>query len=152
MSVYFWDTSALAKYYHRESGSDHVERLLGDSTNKHFVSEITLVEMLSVTASKVRHGELQEPDFDMYRKVFQQDVRDKLVLVLKLDSAIVENSQTLVARHGMTTGVGLRTLDALQLATANALRARGLRRFVGSDKRLCAAAVKEGFEIVDLES
>jgi predicted nucleic acid-binding protein len=72
MSVYFWDTSALAKYYHKEHGSDYVERLLEIPANTHFVSEVTLVEMLSVTASKVRAGDLQKPDFYMYRNVFQQ--------------------------------------------------------------------------------
>jgi predicted nucleic acid-binding protein len=69
MSVYFWDTSALAKYYHQERGSDYVVRLLETSESKHFVSEVTLVEMLSVTASKVRSGQLQKLDFFTYRKV-----------------------------------------------------------------------------------
>jgi predicted nucleic acid-binding protein len=52
----------------------------------------------------------------------------------------------------MTRGVGLRTLDAMQLATANVLKERGLRRFVTSDKRLLVAADKEGLELVDPEA
>ncbi len=126
--------------------------LLESPANKHFVSEVTLVEMLSVTASKVRGGDLQKPDFYMYRKVFQQDIRDKVLLVLKLDSAVVEQAQKLVAKHGMTKGVGLRTLDAMQLASAMVLQERGLRRFVTSDKRLLVAAKKESFDLVDPEA
>ena len=152
MSVYFWDTSALAKYYHKENGSDYVEGLFESPANKHFVSEVTLVEMLSITAPKVRSGDLQKPDFYMYRKVFQQDIRDKLLLVLKLDSAVVERAQTLVAKHGMTKGVGLRTLDAMQLASAMFLQERRLRRFVTSDKRLLVAAKEESFGLVDPEA
>ena len=152
MSVYFWDTSALAKYYHKEHGSEYVENLLDSPGGKHFVSEVTLVEMLSVTASKVRGGQLHKSDFYMYRKVFQQDLRDKRLLVLKLDSSVVEQAQKLVSKHGMTKGVGLRTLDAMQLDSAMALQKRGLRRFVTSDKRLLVAAKKEFFELVDPEA
>jgi len=52
MAVYFWDTSALAKYYHIELGSDYVESLLQSAEHRHFVSEVTLVEMLSITAAR----------------------------------------------------------------------------------------------------
>jgi len=152
MAVFFWDTSALAKYYHNERGSSYVEMLLQAPANKHFVSEVTLVEMLSVTASRVRAGDLHKSDFFIYRKVFQQDLREKLVLVLKLDSRVIDIAQRLVSKRGITKGVGLRTLDAIQLATAIILQERGLRRFVTSDKRLRVAAGKEGLEVVDPES
>jgi len=51
----------------------------------------------------------------------------------------------------MTKGVGLRTLDAMQLGTADVLQKRGLKRFVTSDKRPKAAAEKQGFQVLDPE-
>ena len=75
MAIHFWDTSSLAKYYHREAGSEFVETLLDNSSEKHCISELTLVEMLSVTAAKVRGDELHESDFDMLRdQIYSQRV------------------------------------------------------------------------------
>ena len=149
MSVYFWDTSALAKYYHQESGTNEVTNLIEAPDAKHFVSQITLVEMLSVAASKVRGDELDEGDFHMFRKVFLFDVKDRMVHVLKTDPSILGKAQKLILAYGPRKGVGLRTLDGIQLATAHVLRERGLRRFVTSDNRLCLAAEAEGFDVID---
>lgn len=52
MSIYL-DTSALAKYYHRENGSEVVEKLLA-SNPPVFVSRLGVLEMHSVLSGKVR--------------------------------------------------------------------------------------------------
>ena len=49
------DTSALAKLYHREAGSEFVRRLLKDHQGSAFLSRLGLLEMHSVLASKVRN-------------------------------------------------------------------------------------------------
>jgi PIN domain nuclease of toxin-antitoxin system len=54
------DTSALAKLYHREVGSDVVERILDQSGNLCLISRISVVEMESVLATKVRSRQLDE--------------------------------------------------------------------------------------------
>jgi hypothetical protein len=55
---YFLDTSALAKLYHREDGSQYVEWLVGVRGSSTIISRLSLVEMESVLAIKVRTGEL----------------------------------------------------------------------------------------------
>jgi hypothetical protein len=56
----FLDTSALAKLYHEEPGSDYVESILKQSGSKGIVSRLSLVEMESVLSIKVRTGALDE--------------------------------------------------------------------------------------------
>ena len=60
MAGYFPDTSALAKRYHEELGSDYVERILSQPGSKGIVSRLSLVEMESVFAIKARTGALDE--------------------------------------------------------------------------------------------
>jgi hypothetical protein len=52
----FPDTSALAKLHHEELGSEYVERILNHSGSRGIVSGLSLVEMESVFAIKVRTG------------------------------------------------------------------------------------------------
>jgi len=58
----FLDTSALAKLYHEEPGSEYVERVISQPGSKGIVSRLSLVEMESVfaIAIKVRTGALNE--------------------------------------------------------------------------------------------
>jgi len=58
LTGYFPDTSAVARLYHEEIGSDYVESILESILNqpgsKGIVSRLSLVEMESVFAIKVR--------------------------------------------------------------------------------------------------
>ena len=54
----FYDTSALGKRYHQEPGTARVDQLLADSGATHFISRLSVVEVYSVFAKKVRAGTL----------------------------------------------------------------------------------------------
>lgn len=54
MPDYFVDTSAYAKLYHLEDGSEFMERLVSHAGNGSFISRLTLIEIESVIAIK-RH-------------------------------------------------------------------------------------------------
>ena len=58
MSLYFVDTSALVKYYRREEGSDVMERLFAAAADQRVISRLTMVEMESALATRVRTGEI----------------------------------------------------------------------------------------------
>jgi predicted nucleic acid-binding protein len=47
LAPYFIDTSALAKLYRREPGSDVIDRVLSESGSQLLVSRLALVEMES---------------------------------------------------------------------------------------------------------
>jgi uncharacterized protein with PIN domain len=53
---YFLDTSALAKLYHQEVGSEQIEHLVAQKGNVAVVWRLTLVEIESVIAIKFRKG------------------------------------------------------------------------------------------------
>jgi PIN domain nuclease of toxin-antitoxin system len=65
---YFLDTSALAKLYHKEAGSEYVDRILRDTESRSLISRLSLVEMESVLAIKMRTGEVDEQDVEIARR------------------------------------------------------------------------------------
>ena len=54
MPRYFLDTTALAKLYRKESGSDLVDRIAAEADSRRFISRFTILEMESVLALKFR--------------------------------------------------------------------------------------------------
>jgi hypothetical protein len=56
MPRYFFDTSALVKRYHAESGTPEVRRLLTEPGAECVISRLATVEMLSGFAGNVRTG------------------------------------------------------------------------------------------------
>lgn len=66
--------------------------------------------------------------------------------VIQITSAVLGQARTLVRRH--RSGIGLRTLDALHLASAAEVQAQlgaGTVEYVTSDRRQHAAFTAEGF-------
>lgn len=54
MPGYFIDTSALAKLYHPETGSDRMDVLTESPGVRLIISQLSLIEIESVFATKVR--------------------------------------------------------------------------------------------------
>ena len=61
MPSYFLDTSALAKLYHKESGSEYMDLILGERGSRSLISHLSIVEKESVAAIKMRTREIDEP-------------------------------------------------------------------------------------------
>jgi predicted nucleic acid-binding protein len=59
-TIYFLDTSALAKLHHQEQGSEMVQRWAADHTIRLWLSDLARAEFYSVFVRKVREGELAE--------------------------------------------------------------------------------------------
>jgi uncharacterized protein with PIN domain len=74
VSGYFLDTSALAKLYHQEDGSQYLEQLVTTSGSNTFISRLSLVELESVFAIKIRTGELNSAGREMARRRLRADV------------------------------------------------------------------------------
>lgn len=150
MPDYFYDTSAIAKHYHTETGTAKVDALLATSGASQTVSRLGVVELHSVFAKKVRTGQLGQPDFERLTKRFRQDVRAKRLQVVRLTVAHLEKAVNLIRRIG--PGQNLRTLDALQLAAALDLNdpARPIT-LVCADGPLGAIAAAEGLTVINPE-
>ena len=81
MPGFFVDTSALAKLYHRELGSTYLERLLLNSGTRFWISRLSIVEMESVFAIKVRSGQLDISNLAIARRRLRADLAQKRVFV-----------------------------------------------------------------------
>jgi predicted nucleic acid-binding protein len=151
MAGYFFDTSALAKHYHPETGTARVDAILSTASASHFISRLGAVELLSVFAGTVRTGAIVAADLALLRRRFQADVASGLLRPVRLQAAHFQGAERLLLHYGPAQSI--RTLDALQLAVALDLRARSLiDHFVCADRRLLAVATAEGLSVIDPET
>jgi predicted nucleic acid-binding protein len=145
----FLDTSALAKLYHEEPGSDYVERIVSQPGSKGIVSRLSLVEMESVFATKVRTGALGESGrFVALRRLRADIARSRLIVGPPIEPKHYRSAARLLRLHGVSRG--LRTLDALQLAIAlDMLEASWISMILSADRRLCEVAEACGCPAID---
>jgi predicted nucleic acid-binding protein len=147
---YFLDTSALAKLYHAETGSDSVDRIFSETGSRHYISRLSIVEMESVFAIKSRIGQVDLPSLLLARRRLEVDLALRRLLVAGVYDAHFRAALQLLFQYGLTES--LRTLDALQLSVAVGLKRAGLATvFVAADQKLCRVAVCEGFIVVNPE-
>ena len=74
MPRYFLDTSALAKVYRKELGSDLMDRIVVEPGSQRFISRFTILEMESVLALKFRTGEIDEHSLLAARRRLEADL------------------------------------------------------------------------------
>jgi len=145
----FLDTSALAKLYREEPGSEYVERTVSQPGSKGIVSRLSLVEMESVFAIKVRTGALDENGRSIALRRLRADIaRNRLIVGPAIEPRHYRSAARLLRLHGVSRG--LRTLDALQLAIAlDMLEASWISVILSADKRLCEVAEACGCPAID---
>lgn len=124
----FLDTSALAKRYVFESGSDAVERMCSDA-DEIILSSLCLPETISAFNRLRREKRITT-------KIYNKLKRD---LILDMDAATVIDIDynVIIKAIACLEKAPLRTLDAIQLATALEV---GNLLFISGDKRQCLAA------------
>ena len=148
MAFYYFDASALVKYYVTEPGSTWVRHLVEDRDSETewvhtiFVAEITRVEVAAGLAVIERIGRIRRAQRDReYRRFVSQFV--SRYAVIPLVTADLEYAADLTQQYP------LKAYDAVQLAVAlryaRILAAFGLPLiFVSGDAALLAAARAEG--------
>ena len=144
MTFYFFDTSALVKRYHMESGSERVNAIFGDQDNILIISELAIVELASALQRKQNRGEVTFQTMNDALAQFANEVLSDL-LVAGFRSGFIQQVRELVLQHGV------RTLDVLQLTSA--LEFRTLAPvFVCADAKLRQAASDVGLAALDPET
>jgi predicted nucleic acid-binding protein len=147
---YFLDTSALAKLYRKEIGSDLVDRVVAEPDSRRFISRFTILEMESVLALKFRTGEIDERSMLIARRRLEADLGSRRLLVATVSDDHLRGARQLLLDHGRTEA--LRGPDALQLSVALVLKRAGLVSvFVAADQKLCRVAIIEGFTTLNPE-
>ena len=150
MARYFFDTSALVKHYHSETGTDAVDRMIGEPGAELLIARLTLVETISVFAIKVRTGEFDALEFGRLRGLFATHLARRRYQVFRLLNVHFDRARDLIADHGLLRQI--RTLDSLQLSVALHLhQTLAIDQFICADRRLCDIAVLEGLAVVNPE-
>lgn len=114
MPGYFLDTSALAKLYHPEIGSERLESLVQAPGTRLIVSQLSLIEIQSVFATKGRTGVFGKATLDQLRGLFFSDLATGRFAVVLLAGRHSQSAETLIRNHA--ADYALRTLDAMQLS------------------------------------
>ena len=135
----FLDTCSLFKLYHKETGTEELEKIFSRARiSKIVLSELTKIEFTSTVWKKVRTKEISDSDALDFLEMFESDFEKYTFVVI--DSAIVEKSRLLISRYGKQ---GLRTLDSIQLSTCVSL-IKEVDVFLTSDKLLKSMLDAEG--------
>ena len=150
MPSYFLDTSALAKLYRAEAGSDSVDRMISEPGSQHFISRLAIVEMESAFAMKARIGQIDRQAVLLARRRLEADLGRRRLLVAAVNDEHFRDARQLLFKHGVVEA--LRTLDAIQLSVALGLKRAGLITvFVAAEQKLCRVATLEGFAVTNPE-
>ena len=134
----FLDTSALAKRYIAEPGSDKVMALCQQADSL-VVSVICLPELISTFSRLVREKKLAKADYRKLKADAMADLADADICQFTPD--VLASGVSLLESHP------LRAMDALHVACALAVAPD---IFVSVDQRQHSAARKAGLKIVDV--
>lgn len=150
MPTFYLDTSALLKRYKTEEGTlviDKLFTLLEKPSNRAAISFLTLLEVVAAGRRLLKGKVIEENDFAELLRNFLADANRHFVL-RGLDVKLFIRAIELALAHG------LRTADALQLATALELKAVLERTqekliLIVDDQELYEAAKEEKLEVIN---
>jgi hypothetical protein len=131
----FLDSSALAKRYIQEAGSDRLEEILS-SASALGVSVICVSEIVSALCRRRRERKLSAQERAKAKQAFFEDIED--ASVVNVTDQVVARAVKLLERWP------LRSSDALHIASAAAWSAE---LFVSADERQCKAARGYGLQV-----
>jgi uncharacterized protein len=139
LAGHFFDSSALVKLYHPEVGTPAVDQIVNATDNLVRVSRLTVAELTSAFAIKVRTQSMSRDDADVFLRQFRSDIATGKLEVFSIGESEFTTAELLVERYAFDSR--LRALDALQLAVALELRNHKLvDHFVAADAILCEVA------------
>lgn len=134
----FFDSSAFAKRYVREDGTDIVLSWCDQATEL-CLSGIALSEIVSAFCRLLRENRVSPVQYRDLKNMLLADISD--AAICDLTPEVIRNS--IIALENNV----LRGMDAIHLGSAIALHAD---IFVSADERQCAAATKAGLKVVQV--
>ena len=145
MASYYFDTSALLKFYVQEEGSEVATGLIQNiGSDRISILDITLLELRSAVRRREREGNISDVESNRIIDRIYEDGASAY-LVQSLNFLVIEEATRILDAHP------LKTLDALQLAGCLVI-GRGMSEpptFVCADRRLINAAALEGLSTLN---
>lgn len=145
MSSYFLDTSALAKLYVREAGTDRMLELASQAETNLVILSLSRVELRAAVQRRVRSRDLSKENASAALTAFN-DHLGTIYIVQHVTEALIERALGLIDKHD------LRAYDSIQLAACLTLPMQSSEdraTFTCADQRLIAAAVKENWPVLN---
>lgn len=139
------DTSALAKWYLNEPGSEEFSLWICAQQDTH-ISSLTALEFRCLLGRRKRAGDFSSTLEQELLKAFRNDVQQGH---LAQHAVTDENLLDAMRLLELVSPVGLRTLDAIHLQIALAMGATGLAT---ADKTMATAADILEFEVINFAS
>jgi predicted nucleic acid-binding protein len=148
MASFYFDSSALVKYYIPEVGTHWVKILVDDRADDEWRNTIasSSLSVAEVVAAFTKRHRMREISMGLKAALISRFLRDgrQRCTLLEPDGTVIDTAVQLIQRHP------LRAYDAVQLATALLLDRSLLAdelpplTFVSADNVLCEAAQAEG--------
>lgn len=133
--ISFFDSSALAKRFIEEPGSEEIEKICFDSDSI-AVSSICFPEIISALNRRLRESSISKKDYLLIKERLIEEFEH--IEIINVVPEVIAKSILLLERSR------LRTLDAIHIASALMWKP-GL--FVSADKRQTLAARKAGLKV-----
>src|SRR5262245_14033869 len=144
MSAYYFDSSALVKYYAQEVGTTWVSGLIdAQPSNEIFTALITGAEIVAAIKRRERMNLITASDVSAVLALFRNQFRIRFK-AFRTSDVVVDRAMNLAETHN------LRGYDAIQLASALLIEERmttqgvGLLTLISADNDLNQAAQAEG--------
>lgn len=144
MPVYYFDSSALVKYYAQEVGTNWVRSLIdAQPANEVFIALVTGAEIIAAIKRRERRNFISATDAGVAITAFKSQFRISFQ-ALRTSDAVVDEAMRLAETRK------LRGYDAIQLASALLIDARltaqgvGPLTLISADNELNQAAQAEG--------
>ena len=115
MALSYIDTSALAKWYLPEAGSEDFSEWM-QSQDDTCISSLTITEFRCLLARRQRMNMLSALDVQQLYAKFKQDIEDAHLILYPVENRHILNASLMIES---LPSVPLRTLDALHLTIAN---------------------------------
>jgi predicted nucleic acid-binding protein len=128
----FFDSSAFAKRFVEEPGSQAVDTLCMNATEL-ALCVICIPEIISALNRRVRERSLSRRQYQMAKESMAQDIRD--IVIVNLTADVISACTTILEANP------LRAMDALHIACAVQW---GAELFVSADERQILAAKRAG--------
>ncbi len=133
--ISFFDSSAFAKRFIEETGSDEIDKICYDSESI-AVSSICFPEIISALNRRLRESSISKKDYLLIKERLIEEFEH--IEIINVVPEVIAKSIMLLEKNS------LRTLDAIHIASALILKPD---LFVSADKRQILAAKKAGLKV-----
>lgn len=143
MNLYF-DTSALVKLFHTESGTDAVTDLIERKDSEIFVSELVKIEFGCALYRRFRNGEIRKKDLSQAIEGFANQMQE--FNIEPLGNIVIHEAESLLKNFAPVHG--LKTLDALHFATFKLISDKSWY-FISTDNALNRIVIAAGLKAIN---